>query len=176
VIYDKLCEYGLVARCDVLPARPATEEEILTYHDDILYTKILSTKGCEDEKVFQSLSEHHDDVYFNANTFEAASLSAGACIELTEMVAKGRAKNGFALVRPPGHHAMKSDFCGFCIFNNCVLAAKHALENLGCCRVLIIDWDIHHGQGTQYAFYDDPRVLYVSIHRYEFGEFWPRLR
>jgi histone deacetylase 6 len=71
---------------------------------------------------------------------------------------------------------MKAEFNGYCFFNNVAVAAKHALDNKGINKVLIVDWDVHHGQGTQRAFYDDPRVLYFSIHRFEHGTFWPNLR
>lgn len=81
-----------------------------------------------------------------------------------------------AIIRPPGHHAMKSEICGFCYFNNVALAAQNALDNRGIKRILIVDWDIHHGQATQQMFYDDPRVVYFSIHRFEHGLFWPWLR
>ena len=80
-----------------------------------------------------------------------------------------------ALVRPPGHHAMEDTLCGFCGFNNVVVAARAALER-GVKRILIVDWDLHHGQGTQFAFCSDPRVLYQSVHRYEQGRYWPHLR
>lgn len=85
-------------------------------------------------------------------------------------------QNGMAIIRPPGHHAMKSEFNGFCFFNNVAIAAQLALDKHAVERVLIVDWDVHHGQATQRMFYDDRRVLYFSIHRYEYGTFWPNLR
>uniref|UniRef100_A0A1B0DIA4 Histone deacetylase domain-containing protein n=1 Tax=Phlebotomus papatasi TaxID=29031 RepID=A0A1B0DIA4_PHLPP len=81
-----------------------------------------------------------------------------------------------AIIRPPGHHAMKAEFNGYCFFNNVAIAAEEILRRGDIKRILIVDWDIHHGQGTQRMFYDDPRVLYFSIHRYENGAFWPNLR
>ncbi|KAL6951784.1 Histone deacetylase domain, partial [Sarracenia purpurea var. burkii] len=77
---------------------------------------------------------------------------------------------------PPGHHAMKSTYCGYCFYNNVALAADHALKNGHATKILIVDWDVHHGQATQQMFYDDNRVLYFSIHRFEYGTFWPNLR
>lgn len=71
---------------------------------------------------------------------------------------------------------MKAEYNGYCFFNNVAIAAQHALNNRGVGKILIVDWDVHHGQGTQQMFYDDPRVLYFSIHRFEFGKFWPNLR
>ena len=91
-------------------------------------------------------------------------------------VCEGRIRNGFGLVRPPGHHATKNDLCGFSLFNSVAIAARHTLSNLNVAKVLIVDFDVHHGQGTQYEFYDDPRVLYASIHRHDYGKYWPHLR
>ena len=105
-----------------------------------------------------------------------ATISAGSTIDLVKSIVNEEVKNGMAIIRPLGHHAMKADFNGYCFFNNVALAAKYALDVLKLIRVLIVDWDVHHGQGTQRFFYDDPRVLFFSIHRYELGEFWPHLR
>ena len=90
-------------------------------------------------------------------------------------MASGEIKNGFALIRPPGHHALIDAFCGYCYFNNAALAAAHAVKNLGVEKILIVDWDVHHGQGIQHIFYDNPNVLYFSLHKYLFGAFWPEL-
>ncbi|XP_055365398.1 polyamine deacetylase HDAC10 isoform X2 [Betta splendens] len=88
----------------------------------------------------------------------------------------GKVRNGMALVRPPGHHSMHSAASGFCIFNNVAIAARYAQQRHGAKRVLIVDWDIHHGQGVQYCFEDDPSVLYFSWHRFEHQKFWPQLK
>ena len=85
-----------------------------------------------------------------------------------------RNSNGFAAIRPPGHHAAPNEGCGFCIFNNVAICAKKA-RKLGLKRVLIVDWDVHAGQGTQYCVEDDPGIYLVSMHRYESGHFWPNL-
>lgn len=103
-------------------------------------------------------------------------MAVGSTIELVDKLLLNQCQNGMAIIRPPGHHALKSEFNGYCFFNNVAIAAQHALENRGAKRILIVDWDIHHGQASQRAFYDDPRVLYFSIHRYEHGLFWPNLR
>ena len=84
--------------------------------------------------------------------------------------------NGVALVRPPGHHAESGESCGFCFFNTVAIAAKVAQRDHNVKKILIMDWDIHHGNGIQHAFYDDPNVLYISIHRYDNGDYFPRLR
>jgi acetoin utilization deacetylase AcuC-like enzyme len=97
-------------------------------------------------------------------SWEAALRSAGAAVELTERLLSATATTGFAAGRPPGHHATAARAMGFCLFNNVALAATHALRNHGLERILILDWDVHHGNGTQDIFYASPSVLYVSIH------------
>lgn len=110
------------------------------------------------------------------STFELSLLAVGSTIELVDSILLKGCQNGMAIIRPPGHHAMKAEFNGYCFFNNVAIAAQHALDDLGVQRILIVDWDVHHGQASQRMFYDDPRVLYFSIHRYEHGMFWPNLR
>ena len=114
-------------------------------------------------------------MYLCPDTAVAARLSAAAAVDLVESVLAGEIHCGMGLVRPPGHHAMTNELNGFCGYNNVVVAARKAL-NSGLQRIVIVDFDLHHGQGTQRAFYDDPRILYMSIHRYEDGRFWPHLR
>lgn len=109
-------------------------------------------------------------------TFDLSVLAAGSTIELIDNILLNNVHNGMAIIRPPGHHAMKSEFNGYCFFNNVAIAAQLALDKHAVERILIVDWDVHHGQATQRMFYDDPRVLYFSVHRYEHGTFWPNLR
>jgi acetoin utilization deacetylase AcuC-like enzyme len=97
-------------------------------------------------------------------SWEAAVLAAGAAIELTDAVLSGHTQQAFGLLRPPGHHAMRDRGMGFCVFNNVVIAARHA-QRRGIRRVMVLDWDVHHGNGTQDAFWDDPSVLFVSLHQ-----------
>ena len=130
-----------------------------------------------------------NDIYVNKDSLQAARMAAGSAIQLTKDLIAGNIQNGLCVIRPPGHHAMKSTPNGFCLCNNVGIAAKYALSTAtttskshinteGICvrKILIVDFDVHHGQGTQYAFYDDPNVMYFSIHRYEKGQFWPNLR
>ena len=175
VTLDRIKELGLHDRCTLLQPRNATEEELLLVHDKSYINEVRSTSGVTDEPRLEELSSKYDAVYFHPKTFDASLLAAGSAIELVDNVVSGKIKNGFGLLRPPGHHAMKAEACGYCFFNNVAIAAKHAVEDLGLNRILIVDWDVHHGQATQYAFDSDPRVFYISIHRYENGSFWPEL-
>ncbi|XP_014676290.1 PREDICTED: histone deacetylase 6-like [Priapulus caudatus] len=156
--YRQCQEYGLVDRCVHVPIRLATEEEILLNHSQQYVDAIRNTESCDTEAEFEEVSASFSDVYFNKDTFETARLSLGGCLELLDHIAEGKVRNGMAIVRPPGHHAMESEACGFCFLNNAAIAAESALRNHGYERVLIVDWDVHHGQGTQYSFYDDPRA------------------
>lgn len=100
-----------------------------------------------------------------ADSYEAALLSAGAAIKAVDLVLSGEAPSAFSCARPPGHHATREKAMGFCLFNNVAIAARHAQQAHGLERVLIVDWDVHHGNGTQDIFYEDPSVLFFSIHQ-----------
>jgi acetoin utilization deacetylase AcuC-like enzyme len=106
------------------------------------------------------------DTYVTAKSYDAARLAVGALLNLTDAVLRKELDNGFALIRPPGHHARPQRGMGFCLFSNVAIAARHAQSQHGIERVLIVDFDVHHGNGTQDAFYDDPSVLFFSIHQY----------
>ncbi|MHC5057979.1 MAG: histone deacetylase family protein [Planctomycetota bacterium] len=106
------------------------------------------------------------DTVLSAGSYDAAVYAAGAAVAAVEGVMAGEFPSAFCAVRPPGHHAMGGKGMGFCIFNNVAVAARHAREALGVERVLIIDWDVHHGNGTQAIFDDDPTVFYISLHRH----------
>jgi len=110
------------------------------------------------------------DTAISPGSIPAARLAVGAAVEAVTAVVRGTARRAFALVRPPGHHAEVDHAMGFCLFNNIAIAAAHAREELGCRRILILDWDVHHGNGTQHAFFNQPDVLFFSTHRYPF---WP---
>jgi acetoin utilization deacetylase AcuC-like enzyme len=112
------------------------------------------------------------DTVVSAESFEVGLAAAGACVSAVDAVLRGDDKNALCLVRPPGHHATPTRSMGFCLFNNIALAAHHALTAHSLDRVLIVDWDVHHGNGTQDIFYADPRVLFFSIHRFGMG-FYP---
>jgi len=108
------------------------------------------------------------DTHSSPETWATARLAAGGVLTAAEAVADGDADNGFAIVRPPGHHARPNHAMGFCFFNNVAIAAKWLLERRGLNRVLVLDWDVHHGNGTQEMFYETPKVLYMSTHQYPF--------
>jgi len=112
------------------------------------------------------------DTYSNESTASSARLAAGACVDVAVAVAKGIAPSGAAICRPPGHHAESSMAMGFCFFNNAAVAAR-AAQKAGARKVLILDWDVHHGNGTQHIFEGDSSVLYMSIHRHDGGTFFP---
>lgn len=106
-------------------------------------------------------------------TGHCARLSCGGVIQACRSVCEGEVRNAFAIVRPPGHHAEPDEHMGFCFFNNVAVATREVQRQGLAKKVLILDWDVHHGNGTQRAFWDDPNVLYISIHRHDGGKFYP---
>jgi len=144
-----------------LPPRPASLEELEMIHapEYISYVKSKAEKGG---------GWLDPDTVMSPKSYEAALYAAGGVLAAVEAVMKGEVDNAFALVRPPGHHAIHDRAMGFCIFNNVAIAAKFALSKFNLNRVLIADFDVHHGNGTQDAFYADPKVLYFSTHQYPF--------
>jgi len=119
-----------------------------------------------------ALTCESDSVYFNASTTICSRLSCGGVIELLKEITLQNVRNGIAIVRPPGHHAVHDQPMGFCFFNNVAVAVKKMTHKYGIKKVLILDWDVHHGNGIQEAFYDDPNVLYISLHRFT-DNFYP---
>ncbi|RNA32151.1 Histone deacetylase 6 [Brachionus plicatilis] len=173
--YERCQFYGLVEQCVNIPGRPSTDEEVLKCHTDRV-NKLMSNLPNLSYEELMHLSTQYDSMYFHQNCDKAARFALGSSIELLDHLMSGKVDNGFAIIRPPGHHAMHDEPNGYCYFNNAAVVAKTAIEKYSLNRILIIDWDVHHGQGVQYQFYDDPRVLYFSLHRYDYGNFWPNLR
>ncbi|XP_064904990.1 polyamine deacetylase HDAC10 isoform X1 [Columba livia] len=173
--YEQLKCYHLVERCVHVPAREGSEEEILLVHSSEHLEMAKSTQTMN-EKELKRVSGNYDAFFFHPNTYRCARLAVGATLQLVDAVMTGKVCNGMALVRPPGHHSQKNAANGFCLFNNVAIAAEYAKLKYGLQRILIVDWDVHHGQGTQYIFEEDPSVLYFSWHRYEHQEFWPSLK
>ncbi|XP_067833888.1 histone deacetylase 6 [Heptranchias perlo] len=173
-VMRKIHEYGLFERCVQIEARSATQEEILLVHRPNYVELLKSTENMSTEEL-RSVSDTHDLVYLHPKSYSSACLAVGCMLQLVDKVMGAQVKNGLAVVRPPGHNAHREKADGYCIFNTLAIAACYAKQKHGVERILIVDWDIHHGQATQYIFEDDPRVLYFSIHRYEHGDFWPYL-
>jgi len=150
---------GTLARLTSIEAWPIDLELLSTMHDPN-YIKLV-------ERVSESGGGMLDpDTYVNAHSYEAALMAAGGLINSVEAVLLGQVDNAFALVRPPGHHALRDQGMGFCLFNNVALAAQYAIEKHNLSRILIVDFDVHHGNGTQDAFYERSDVLYFSTHQY----------
>jgi acetoin utilization deacetylase AcuC-like enzyme len=160
-IYKKIEDNDIRDKFEEVEPREATKEEISFNHSIEYIEKIEKTAG----KNFVSLDP---DTNTSAGSWQAAILAAGAVLTGIDMIIEGKADNGFALVRPPGHHAEASRAMGFCLFNNIAIGAHYLLKKHGLERVLIVDWDIHHGNGTQNSFYDSPEVLYFSTHQFPY--------
>lgn len=111
------------------------------------------------------------DMYHSEHTPRAVRLAAGGVLALAQHVCSRELDSGFAIVRPPGHHACSDKMCGFCFLNSAAIAAKYAVQKLKVARVLLLDWDVHHGNGTQQIFEEDPSVLYISLHKLMPGYF-----
>ncbi|XP_062420937.1 histone deacetylase 4 isoform X4 [Pungitius pungitius] len=182
-IWSRLQETGLRSHCECIRGRKASLEELQTVHSEahvLLYgTNPLRQKlDCSVSPMFVRLpcggiGVDNDTIWNEVHSSSAARLAVGSVVELVFKVASGELKNGFAVVRPPGHHAEESTPMGFCYFNSVAIAAKLLQQRLNVSKVLIVDWDVHHGNGTQQAFYADPNVLYLSLHRYDDGNFFP---
>jgi acetoin utilization deacetylase AcuC-like enzyme len=159
-IYRMLKEEDLSGRCQVVAPRRASSEEICRIHTNEYYKSIAESEG---RAVMLD-----PDTYTSVDSFRAAELAAGGTLALVESVVGGEIDNGYALIRPPGHHAEQARAKGFCLFNNVAIGAAHAIVKLGMKRVMIADWDLHHGNGTMHSFYNRADVLYFSIHQYPY--------
>lgn len=149
---------GLTSHMLRIEPRPATVEQLTVFHtsDYVERVRQLSAQGSGD-------AGEHAPV--GPGSYEIALLSAGGAISAVDAVMHGTVRRAFVNGRPPGHHALADRGMGYCLFNNVVIAARHAQNAYGIRRVLIVDWDVHHGNGTQEAFYADPSVLFVSLHQ-----------
>uniref|UniRef100_A0A8D3ASR1 Protein deacetylase HDAC6 n=1 Tax=Scophthalmus maximus TaxID=52904 RepID=A0A8D3ASR1_SCOMX len=173
-IFSKHQQLGLVARCQRIAARLATEEELTLCHS-VQHIKQIKASAVMKARDLHKLGEEFNSIFINNQSFMSAQLAVGGCFNAVERILTGQVSNGVAIVRPPGHHAERDSPCGFCFFNTAALAARHAqkISNHAPLRVLILDWDVHHGNGTQHMFEDDDSVLYISLHRYDNGIFFP---
>ena len=162
-IHHRLEAEGLSARCRPVEARDATRAELQRIHTGAHIDAIAATASGTDE-----FAQLDPDTYTCADSYRAALLAAGGLTDLALAAARGSVDNGFALLRPPGHHAEADRAMGFCLFNNVAVAARAVQAEGAARRVLIVDWDLHHGNGTQHSFWEDPTVLYFSTHQFPF--------
>ncbi|XP_062453520.1 histone deacetylase 7 isoform X5 [Rhea pennata] len=189
-IWSRLQERGLRSQCECLRGRKATLEELQCVHTErhvFLYgTNPLNRLKLDNGKLAGILSQRmfvmlpcggvgvdSDTIWNELHSSNAARWAAGSVTELAFKVATRELKNGFAVVRPPGHHADPSTAMGFCFFNSVAIAARQLQQKGKLSKILIVDWDVHHGNGTQQIFYRDPDVLYISLHRHDDGNFFP---
>uniref|UniRef100_A0A8B9F6A9 Histone deacetylase n=1 Tax=Amazona collaria TaxID=241587 RepID=A0A8B9F6A9_9PSIT len=189
-IWSRLQERGLRSQCECLRGRKATLEELQCVHSErhvFLYgTNPLNRLKLDNGKLAGILSQRmfvmlpcggvgvdSDTIWNELHSSNAARWAAGSVTELAFKVATRELKNGFAVVRPPGHHADPSTAMGFCFFNSVAIAARQLQQKGKLSKILIVDWDVHHGNGTQQVFYRDPDVLYISLHRHDDGNFFP---
>jgi acetoin utilization deacetylase AcuC-like enzyme len=165
VIQSKLENAGLITQCKKGPYEPLTPAEVCEIHtpEVVANARRLADAGG---------GWLEADTLLSAESYQVALAAAGACCAGVEQVMRGVDRTALCLVRPPGHHATPSRSMGFCIFNNIALAAHRARKAFGLTRILIVDWDVHHGNGTQDIFWTDPTVHFLSIHRFGHG-FYP---
>jgi len=164
-ITKRLDQAGLIKKCRSGTYQPLTEETV---------GKVHAAKQIQSAK---QVAQHGGgmldaDTIVSPDSFNVSLAAAGACVAAVNAVMKGDDKNALCLVRPPGHHATLSRSMGFCLFNNIALAAHYARTTHHLTKILIVDWDVHHGNGTQDIFYESPEVVFFSIHRYGNG-FYP---
>jgi len=161
-IIDRLKEVGLYAELIRVVPSPVKMEWLTNIHTSEYVKRVR--RSCENDAGYlDSL-----DVPISARSYEAALMAAGGVIKAIDSIMDGKITNAFCAVRPPGHHAIKDKALGFCIFNNVAIGVRYVQQKYNLSKVLIVDWDVHHGNGTQAAFYEDPNVLYFSVHRYPF--------
>ncbi len=160
-IYEMLDNPGMSWKFTDIEPRAATQEELAAIHSPSYIDDIADTAG-------QDCVMLDPDTITSPQTYQTARLAAGGFCNAVDNVIAGDVDNAFAFVRPPGHHAESGAAAGFCIFNNVAIGAMHAILQHNMKRVLVVDWDLHHGNGTQHSFYNDPRVLYFSTHQYPY--------
>ncbi len=161
-VINEVLDKKEVKDCFVYPEfDSATHKLISLIHDKDLINRVAETAG----KIFDALDP---DTKTSPDSYAAAILAVGAIVKGVDLLLAGDIDNGFAFLRPPGHHAEKDRSMGFCLFNNVAIAAQYAISHCGLKRVMIVDWDLHHGNGTQHSFDESDKVLYVSTHQFPF--------
>jgi acetoin utilization deacetylase AcuC-like enzyme len=162
-VWDELDSTGLSARMRTITSAAADDDLILKLHTAHYLDTLKWVTSAHQEVVLLN-----PDTYFGPASLETARLAVGGVVQAVDEVISGRAMNALAVVRPPGHHAVRDSAMGFCIFGNVALAARFACETHGLERIMIVDYDVHHGNGTQALLYDDPHTLFVSTHQSPF--------
>lgn len=160
-VYEMLDNPGMSWKFTRIEPREATRAEIAAVHSPSYIDYIADTAGLDSVEL-------DSDTVTSPETYQVAKLAAGGVCNAIDSVITGDVDNAFAFVRPPGHHAESGSAAGFCIFNNVAIGAMHAILQYGMKKILVVDWDLHHGNGTQHSFYNDPRVLYFSTHQYPY--------
>jgi len=160
-VYEMLDNPDTSWKYVAIEPREASHDEIAYVHTPHYIDFVASTAG-------KSHVILDPDTMTSAETYEISKLAVGGLLNAIDAVIAGDVDNAFAFVRPPGHHAEKDTAAGFCVFNNIAIGAMHAIQKHNLKRILIVDWDLHHGNGTQHSFYGDPRVLYFSTHQYPY--------
>lgn len=161
-VWEQLSQQRLLAQVDQLAPSPVRDEQILAAHSPSHLDRLVAVSQGD------RITRLDHDTYALPQSLEVARLAAGAVVGAVDSVVEGNADNALAIVRPPGHHATVERQMGFCLLNNIAIAARHAQARHNCGRVLIIDYDVHHGNGTQDIFYADPSVLFISTHQSPF--------
>jgi len=161
-IVQRLREKGLLSQVAALKPAAAVRRWLTTVHTSRYVERVR--RSCEEG------AEYVDsrDVPISAESYKVAVAAVGGVLSAIDAVVAGRIRNAFCAIRPPGHHALKDEATGFCLFNNVAIAARYVQRRHKLAKVLIVDWDVHHGNGTQEVFYDDPSVLYFGVHQYPF--------
>ena len=161
-IYEFLKRSDLFGNLLLLDPKPAQVDDVSLVHKITYIKRVKQT--CKAGAFFID----SQDTAICPDSYEVALLAAGGVLTLVDTVMEKKARNGFALVRPPGHHAEREMALGFCLFNNVAIAARYLQKKYKLHRILIMDWDVHHGNGTQHMFEDDPSVFYFSVHQYPY--------
>lgn len=161
---------GLTAQMQPIPVRAATGDELAVYHTREYIAGVQA--HVEGGSMKGDWGEIEIDTPLSRGSFDAAIYAAGGAMNAVKSVMNGEVRNAYALLRPPGHHALSNRAMGFCVFNSAVIAAHYARTMYGLERIMIVDWDVHHGNGTQDAFYGDPGILFVSLHQHNW---YPKL-